>query len=189
MRGVTETNPHGVYDHHMLVIAVVDTVTLRVIHYTSEVADDMTDSAQTSSSIFGNFASFGGGDGERTVAVIKEEDIKIDPTTEKVELLNYPPQGTRFEIIYAPQKAVKRARSRLGEQKYGILSNNCECLVNWAYTNKEVSNQSRKGLLEGVFGAVSGAIDGYKKEGLGGAAKEAIIRGTQKYQKYRESRP
>ena len=30
VRGATESNPHGTYDHHMLVIAVIDDVTLHV---------------------------------------------------------------------------------------------------------------------------------------------------------------
>ena len=47
VRSVTEATPHGLYDHHMLVIAVVDAVTLRVIHYTGEVADALAESAQT----------------------------------------------------------------------------------------------------------------------------------------------
>ena len=136
-----------------------------------------------------SFASFGGGGGERTTAVIKEEDIKICPTTEKVELLSYPPQQTRFKTIYTPQEAVERARSRLGEKDYGIFGNNCECFVNWAYTNENISNQSSNGMLKAVIGAVSGAIDGYNREGLSGAAKEAI-RGTfDNYDKFRESRP
>ena len=34
--GATESNPHGILDHHMLVIAVLDNATLQVIHYTGE---------------------------------------------------------------------------------------------------------------------------------------------------------
>ena len=59
IRGATESNPHGTYDHHMLVIAVIDDVTIQVIHYTGEVADAAADSAVTS---FGSFGSFGGGE-------------------------------------------------------------------------------------------------------------------------------
>ena len=48
----TESNPHGAYDHHVLVIAVIDDDTLHVIHYTGEVANTAADSAITS---FGSF--------------------------------------------------------------------------------------------------------------------------------------
>ncbi|HWI63002.1 MAG TPA: lecithin retinol acyltransferase family protein [Symbiobacteriaceae bacterium] len=34
-------------------------------------------------------------------------------------------------IVYSPTEAISRAQSRLGEQKYNLLDNNCEHFVRW----------------------------------------------------------
>ena len=190
VRGATESNPHGTYDHHMLVIAVIDDVTLHVIHYTGEVADAAADSAVTS---FGSFASredvdCENGEGARGgSAAVKEGKIKIQVRTEKVELLEYPEQ--RGLSLFSPDEAIERARSRLGEKEYGLFKNNCECFVNWAVTGIATSNQYESGKWSALFGAAVGAVSGYWKEGFSGAAKGAVSGAQQSYQHYRENRP
>ena len=95
VRGATESNPHGTYDHHMLVIAVIDDVTLHVIHYTHEVADAAADSAVTS---FGSFGRLGGGEdvdcegrGDTrggSAGAVKEQKVRIQVRTEKLKYWN-----------------------------------------------------------------------------------------------------
>jgi hypothetical protein len=195
VRGATETNPHGTYDHHMLVIAVLDDVTLHVIHYTGEVANAAADSAVTS---FSSFGSFGGGEdvdcesgegarGGPGPAAVKEQRVKIQVRTEKVEVLEYPEQ--RDLSLFSPDEAIERARGRLGEKEYGVFKNNCECFVNWAVTGIATSNQYESGKWSALFGAAVGAMSGYRKEGFSGAAKGAVAGAQQSYQHYRENRP
>jgi Lecithin retinol acyltransferase len=45
---------------------------------------------------------------------------------------------------YSPEEIVRRARSRLGESDYRLLTNNCEHFCNWC-----LSGVSRSGQVEG----------------------------------------
>ena len=45
------------------------------------------------------------------------------------------------ESKYAPQEIVLRARSRLGENKYHVLRNNCEHFCNWCISDRSRSAQ------------------------------------------------
>ncbi len=45
---------------------------------------------------------------------------------------------------YIPDVVVERARSRLGEQEYNLLFNNCEHLVNWCKTGINNSKQVKE---------------------------------------------
>ena len=194
VRGASESNPHGTYDHHMLVIAVINDDTVLVIHYTGEVADAAADSAATSFSSFGSFVGRGasedvdceGGEGARGggSSAVLEQKVKIHARREKVELLEYPDIK-----LFSPDKAIERARSRLGEREYGLFKNNCECFVNWAVTGIATSNQYESGKWSAIFGSVVGAVGGYWKEGLRGAVKGAASGAHQSYQHYRENRP
>jgi hypothetical protein len=42
---------------------------------------------------------------------------------------------------YRGEKAVNRAKSRLGEKNYDLFNNNCEQLINWAIDNDHLSQQ------------------------------------------------
>ena len=189
----------------MLVIAVVDNETLRVIHYTGEVADAMADYTLSSFSSFGSTlfgsAIFGrsenvdrGGGATATTsaegtgsATVQEHIVKIKVGVDKVEVLEYPKQSG-IEV-YPPKEAIERARSRLGEKEYGLFKNNCECFVNWAITGRAVSNQSDGGRWAAGLGALAGAAAGYKKGGFSGLAMGAFAGAQQNYQNYRENRP
>jgi hypothetical protein len=48
-----------------------------------------------------------------------------------------------FESQYSPEEIVRRARSRLGEDDYRLLTNNCEHFCNWC-----VSGISRSAQVE-----------------------------------------
>lgn len=54
-------------------------------------------------------------------------------------------RGNRVHTIFHPgadyPQAVERAYSRLFEDKYDIVFNNCETFVNWCFTGKNISYQ------------------------------------------------
>ena len=54
---------------------------------------------------------------------------------------------------YSPRESVKRARSRLGEDFYNLLFNNCEQFVNWCIDGKHTSTQTNL-IIDGITGAV-----------------------------------
>ena len=45
------------------------------------------------------------------------------------------------ESKYSPQEIVRRARSRLGENEYDVLRNNCEHFCNWCISGRSHSRQ------------------------------------------------
>eukprot|EP01111_Echinosteliopsis_oligospora_P014273 TRINITY_DN5345_c0_g1_i2.p1 TRINITY_DN5345_c0_g1~~TRINITY_DN5345_c0_g1_i2.p1 ORF type:complete len:327 (+),score=19.39 TRINITY_DN5345_c0_g1_i2:115-1095(+) len=47
-----------------------------------------------------------------------------------------------MDYSFSPQKVVRNARSKEGQENYHILYNNCETFVRWATTGKSVSQQS-----------------------------------------------
>lgn len=88
------------------------------------------------------------------IKVIKEEIIPVNYNT--VELLEY------VNVTAAPpNEAIERARFRMKERKYNIISNNCEHFINWAKTRVSQSNQvdsaipavgiTAVGMLTGVY--------------------------------------
>ena len=68
---------------------------------------------------------------------------------EKVSLNEFS-GNTGYEIIkhnntqYSGIEIVKRAKSRLGEDAYHIITNNCEHFVNWCIKDKHFSTQASK---------------------------------------------
>ena len=102
----------GAYDHHMLVVCVIDSSRLIVIHYTGEL-----------------FSS--------SHVTVKEEEVEINLKKKTIHLLQYP----KGVAMYTGMDAVDRARTKLKEEKYNILWNNCESFVNWAITDKNQTNQ------------------------------------------------
>lgn len=59
-------------------------------------------------------------------------------------------------IAYLPEIVMQRAESRLGEQQYQLLTNNCEHFANWCKTGKNESQQ----LLE--YGLGFGSINPFE---------------------------
>ncbi len=57
------------------------------------------------------------------------------------------------ESKYSPQEIVLRARSRLGENKYHVLRNNCEHFCNWC-----ISDRSRSTQIERPFASTLRAL-------------------------------
>jgi hypothetical protein len=61
------------------------------------------------------------------------------------------------EAVYSLQEIVRRARSRLGEDEYHVLKNNCEHFCNWCISGRSCSKQvERPGAitLRALVGAV-----------------------------------
>jgi hypothetical protein len=62
-----------------------------------------------------------------------------------------------LEPAYSPQEIVRRARSRLGENDYRLLTNNCEHFCNWCVSGISRSAQVEERLLQlplRLFGAL-----------------------------------
>lgn len=62
------------------------------------------------------------------------------------------------ESLYSLQEIVRRARSRLGENKYHVLKNNCEHFCNWCITGRSRSIQVERPeaiTLRALVGAVN----------------------------------
>ena len=56
--------------------------------------------------------------------------------------------GERFQQqewdVFSPEETVQRAYSRLGEEKYSLIHNNCEHFAIWCKTGKAQSSQVRQ---------------------------------------------
>src|SRR5271156_2760694 len=57
-----------------------------------------------------------------------------------VQIVDHP------EAQYAPEEIVERARSRLGENDYRLLTNNCEHFCNWCLSGVSESAQVQRPL-------------------------------------------
>ncbi len=141
---------NSIYNHHMLVTEVIDETHLIVIHYSGDMDDSVVDGLPDKTNKAGEcvkVVAAGMSSTDYGSAEIIESVVEI---TQKIELLHY----LDDEDVFTPQQAIKRARSRLKERKYNVFNNNCECLINWAYTGKDVSGQVDKAMDVGaVFGA------------------------------------
>lgn len=84
-----------------------------------------------------NSFSFSGG---QTLGEVKEETLPISPR--EVQVLEYKDNS---QVKYSVDESLKRARNRLGEKEYNVVTNNCEHLVNWAKTGVSQSSQSQAG--------------------------------------------
>jgi hypothetical protein len=56
------------------------------------------------------------------------------------------------EACYSPEEIVRRARSRLGENDYRLLTNNCEHFCNWCLSGVSRSAQVERRLTLRLFG-------------------------------------
>ena len=77
------------------------------------------------------------------------EIFKYEPVGQ-VSLAEFQREATHIDIIshhnnciYTPEEIVCRAKSRLHENKYSLLRNNCEHFVSWCITGKAISKQVR----------------------------------------------
>ena len=61
------------------------------------------------------------------------------------------------ESKYSPQEIVLRARSRLGENEYHVLRNNCEHFCSWCINGRSRSTQVERPLASALRALVSSA--------------------------------
>ena len=66
------------------------------------------------------------------------------------------------ESKYSPQEIVRRARSRLGENDYEVLRNNCEHFCNWCISGRSHSTQVESPLASALWAFVI-AVDRAKR--------------------------
>ena len=146
----------------MLVVEVISKTHLRVIHYTAGDPNKVAgipDSMQAAGvSSLGVAFKSGSGSFVQGVAMVIEEVVELDPTTETIEIITY----SAKTCVYSADKAIERARKKLGEKAYHLFSNNCESVVNWALTGEAESKQGEfaKIALTGAGGAAVGIAVG-----------------------------
>lgn len=68
--------------------------------------------------------------------IVEQTSLEVFARGNRVYRRNY-----QLEFCYLPEIVVDRALSRLGEQKYNLLFNNCEHFATWCKTGKNESQQ------------------------------------------------
>ena len=94
------------------------------------------DSATGLASSFNSFSFIGG----QPLGEIKEETLNFQPCD--VQVLEYRDKSLEAHSV---DESIVRARSRLREKRYNVLTNNCEHFVNWAKTGVSQSSQTQAG--------------------------------------------
>lgn len=129
------------YSHHMLIVKVLDNTRVRVIHYNRRAdkqGGNLPQSAQGVGLVsLALSSSSGSGSLVSALAEVLEEEIVLDLTEMKVELIEY----NMTCHVHEGMRAIERARSRIGEKDYSLLSNNCETFINWVKINTATSKQ------------------------------------------------
>lgn len=77
----------------------------------------------------------------------------------------------RYPVRYIADTAIQRAESRLGEQKYNLLFNNCEHFATWCVTGVSDSRQVREFIpvlshvnVDQLYEPIREALTGVKRE-------------------------
>lgn len=136
--------------HHLLVVKVIDDEHVWVIHYTDSLSVPQNSKYKESScavNAIGAVVSNRTYDAAQVVEQLRTVIVK----EEVVQVLWYP----RDVIVYKGEEAVERARSKLGEQEYSLVYNNCEHFVNWVVTDRSESSQIK---TAGKMAAASAAV-------------------------------
>jgi hypothetical protein len=82
---------------------------------------------------------------------IEEVTIRRFSTGRTVRIARY------TESIFSPNEIVQRARSRIGENQYHVLRNNCEHFCHWCMTGRSRSRQVEGPLTIALQGLVAAA--------------------------------
>lgn len=69
------------------------------------------------------------------------------------------------------KNCIKRAQSRLGEENYSFVCNNCESYVNWIFKNDNTSNQIKESLKKQIIGNV---LDGIFSRGIQHPSQQSV---------------
>ena len=154
-------NRQGIYDHHMLVVEAYSANSLKVIHYTS--LFERGPGQEQCPPALSNLGVARNENGERApLGVVAEETLTVtEEDLRSMHLLRYP-EGVR---VFSVEESISRARSRLNEKEYNLITNNCECFVNWAVTGEAISYQIVSGTMAALKGAAKHAREAYDKGG------------------------
>ena len=151
------------YDHHMLVIDVYSANSFRVIHYSSLVERGPGQEAYSSAlDSYGLQGSRDENGGRAPLGVVLEETLTVKEEDFKDMCVLKYPEGVQ---LFSVEESITRARSRLNEKEYNLITNNCECFVNWAITGEAVSYQIVSGTAAALKGAAKHAKEAYEKGG------------------------
>lgn len=84
----------------------------------------------------GTVIQYGGGQWNRgQPPQVEQVSRETWPADREIRVLEEPAE-------FPPEEILRRARSRLGERRYCLLTNNCEHFVHWARQGSAVSHQS-----------------------------------------------
>ena len=135
----------------MLVVKVKNGMFLRVIHYTESEYSEASVGTASSAASLSSFSVSNGTD----IAKVKEEDIIVNLEEERVELLEYDDPDPEV-AVHRGKASIRRARSRIGENRFDFVFKNCESLINWAITGREETAQGQVAIVAG--GAAAAAV-------------------------------
>lgn len=114
-------------------------------------------------------------------------------SSEILEIFNIDDENKDFEIVprtdypkdrKAEEECIKRAESRLGEEKYSLTCNNCESYVNWIFANDNSSQQAER-CTENIL--IGNAIDGGISRGVEHIIKYVITGIIQAWEKLKKA--
>ena len=154
------------YDHHLLVVKVVSDEEVHVIHYSN--GDE------------GPKIRFQWPPTRPDMGLITEEVRRTNPA--KVTVLTF---RDAPETVYTAEEAFERARTRLGEKRWELFTNNCEHLVNWALTG--VARSSQHDAVKKVgedFAETAVKVGVFLGPAVGAAA--GLVKAVSSYKQYRD---
>lgn len=119
----------------------------RVIHYTAETSDLDPENAEIQETSLERFlrddtACFIVEAEEDTTSQFLEEILSLAVSNKKGKSAANEANGSRQS--FSPEETLKRARSRIGERNYNLLTNNCEHFAVWCRTGLSDSRQVRQ---------------------------------------------
>ena len=136
----------------MLLVEVLSKTHIRVIHYTAANPNDRIVAATPECmqcALAGVTCTGGKNMFVQGFTMVREEEVALDPSKEKVQIVTY---GSKLPV-FSPAKAIHRGRERIGEQNYHFFNNNCETLIHEILTGKSESWQGDCAKLVTLIGA------------------------------------
>eukprot|EP00929_Paragymnodinium_shiwhaense_P080378 TRINITY_DN41914_c0_g1_i1.p1 TRINITY_DN41914_c0_g1~~TRINITY_DN41914_c0_g1_i1.p1 ORF type:complete len:611 (-),score=107.60 TRINITY_DN41914_c0_g1_i1:45-1877(-) len=135
--------PKTLPEHH----AILDLESNEVVHYTAPPsAEKRQAGAQNSTTTPSPTAP---------TEAFEDFVVRIEPVEDF--MLSFP----TWRVVELPRSSdharevIQRARSKVGERNYNLLSNNCEHFATWCFTGQEASNQVRSMMTQGTVGAAA----------------------------------
>lgn len=147
--GVSRKRRLNIYDHYAVYVG-----NGRVIHYAAKDGDFAPDGISIHEAPIDEFLN---DDKQYFVLYFVEETkepIKIQVGTtfrlnDKVMANSIRLGNPNLIHLYSPEETIARARSRIGEKEYNLITNNCEHFAIWCKTGVEESDQVRR-VVEGA---------------------------------------